>query len=170
MPNQVVKSTYDKNELRHWGVKGMKWAEKNKKALPASDFQEKARVMINENLNPKPKKWTKLEEANARAKIKSGETSPELYGLTKSEIRQFYLLSPEDQEKFNTLMKEKVAKGAIINGREVLEKFNRDNKQKAQTKVEVEEKAKSKVQKTKKRKASVETFLSSIGLKPTKKK
>ena len=168
MPNKVIKSSCDKNELRHWGVKGMKWAEKNQKALPASDFHEKARVALRENFSTKP--WTKLEEANARAKIKAGETSPDLYGLTKSEIRQYYALSPEDREKFDTLMKEKVAKGAIINGREVLEKFNRDNKQKAKDQVEAKEKAKSKAQKTKKRKASVEIFLSTIGITPSKKK
>lgn len=164
MANRVVKSSYDKNELRHWGVKGMKWAEKNQKALPASDFQEKARVALRENFSTKP--WTKLEEANAREKIQAGETSPELYGLSKSEIRQYNALSPEDRKKFETLMAEQVKKGAFINGREVLERFQREKKEK----VEAAKKKKDKALQPKKRKGSVEGFLSMMGLSQPDKK
>ena len=139
--NQTVKSK-DLEIIKHYGVKGMKWAEKNQKAVPYSSYDAKVRRLIQAEFNTKPR--TKLDEANAREKLKAGQISPDLFGLSASEVRQYYMLSLEDRKKFDALMVEKAKKGAFLTGREVLDQFKKANAQKDPVLAEKEKERNSK--------------------------
>ena len=102
--NRVVKRE-DLEELKHYGVKGMKWAEKNQKALPSSDFQAKARELLDVNfVNPKKKKW---DEPNPNIKLMPDEFNPTLDELSPEEIKVYKALTPAEQKLYDRVEKKR---------------------------------------------------------------